>query len=72
MKSYTFYLEFGEEKLTEEVELDDLMPPWKVQKVYQGWRDAHLVCGWWKKQSDHVASKLLLKLSEEKRKATNG
>lgn len=72
MKNYIFYLEFGKERLTEEVALDDSTPAWGVQRVYERWRDDHLVCGWWDKKSDHAAFRLMQRLRREKEEATNG
>lgn len=72
MKNYTFYLEFGKERLTEEVELDDSTPAWEVQRFYERWRSHHLVCGWWEKKSDHAAFGLMTRFRQEKEEATNG
>lgn len=72
LKSYTFYLEFGEENLTEEVELDEATLFREVQKIYEVWRDEHLVCGWWDKDGEHTAYRLLQGLRQEKEEVVNG
>ena len=64
LATYTFYLEFGNEKLSEEIEIDDGTPPWKIQETYERWRDEHLVCGWWNRESNDRAFRIMRSLAE--------
>lgn len=64
-RRFVFHLELGDIKVQQQLELEESVTPEAVQRIYEGWRDGHLVCAWWSEEASQMVDNMWLARQED-------